>query len=179
MDQNAGFGVAPEATPAAETDEARMARLRAKAELQAATEFDEAAVYEKMLADARAARMAKLTAEAIAELPVDTQGLPAVYDKVKIFRGVSKHDLSYVPLGLNGLMFKVPRDEVVILPRVVIQGCLEHAVETILVPTENGYVMRSAHRFPFQTLGEATPAEYHAFQLEQRAKAQRELAQAA
>jgi hypothetical protein len=168
------------AAPAVEeTESDRSARLRAKAATQAAAEFDEAAVYAQMLAEERAKRLARITNGPEVDLANDTRGFPADYDKIKIFRGSNKQDLPYVPLSLNGLVLKVPRDQEVIIPHAFVADCLDLCVEDITVKSQGGYVTHPAHRFPYSFIGKATPEEYKKFQEEQKAKAQREMAQAA
>ena len=175
---NASFGLPPEVTPpAVETEQERIARLRAKAEAQAAQEFDEDAVYAKLLADARAAKLAKLENDKGVEFPTDTRGFLADYDKIVVFRGQDKNALGYVPLGINGFVIKVPRDEEVIIPHEFTE-VLEHAIEEITIVSQGGLVTRPAHRYPFNFKGKATPAEYQAFQVAQKNKAERQIAQA-
>lgn len=167
------------ATPATEeTDMQRITRLRAKAELQAAQEFDEDAVYAKLLAEARDKRMKVISGEEV-ELPTDTRGFPDDFDKIKIFRGQNKQDLNYVPLSLNGLVIKVPRDKEVILPHAFVVDCLDLMVEEITVQSNGGYVTRPAHRAPYNFIGKATREEYTAFQEREKAQALRETALAA
>ena len=167
-----------------ETDAQRLARLRAKAELQAAAEFDEDAVFAKLLADARDKRQADLLKPEV-DLPTDTSQLAADYDRINIFRGGNKQDLNYVPLGLDGLVIKVPRGVDVILPHAFVVDCLDLCVEDTTTPAFDargnlsGVEIRPAHRFPYNFKGKATPEEYKAFQASQREKAQREIAQAA
>jgi hypothetical protein len=166
-------------TPAPEeTDAQRLARLRARAELQASQEFDEDAVFAKLLAEARDKRMKVISGDEV-DLPTDTRGFPEDYDKIKIFRGQNKQDLNYVPLSLNGLVIKVPRDEEVIVPHAFVVDCLDLMVEDITVQSQGGYVTRPAHRAPYNFIGKATTAEYKAFQAQQKDKAQRETARAA
>ena len=164
--------------PVEETDAERVARLRAKAELQAAQEFDEDAVFAKLLADARDKRLKSISSDEV-ELATDTRGFPDDYDKIKIFRGQNKQDLSYVPLSLNGLVIKVPRDREVILPHAFVVDCLDLMVEDITVQSQGGYITRPAHRAPYNFLGKATKEEYMAFQEREKAQAQRETALAA
>ena len=162
------------ATPAVEeTDAERIARLRAKAELQAAQEFDEDAVFAKLLADARDKRMKVISGEEV-ELPTDTRGFPEDYDKIKIFRGQDKQSLNYVPLSLNGLVIKVPRDREVILPHAFVVDCLDLAIEEITTSSQGGYTFRPAHRFPYNFIGKATKEEYQAFQQQEKDLAFRE-----
>lgn len=161
-----------------ESDAERVARLRAKAELQAAQEFDEDAVYARLLAEARDKRMKVISGDEV-ELATDTRGFPADYDVIKIYRGQGKQDLNYVPLSLNGLVLKVPRDREVIVPHAFVQDCLELCVEDITIQSNGGYVTRPAHRFPYSFIRKASTAEYKAFQEQERALAQRETAQAA
>lgn len=175
---NENFGLPPEAAKEPMDEKARIAGLRAKAEAQAAAEFDEDAVYAKLLAEARAKRSADLMKDEI-EFATDTNGLPEDYDKISIFRGQGKQDLTYVPLGLDGLVIKVPRGEDVIIPHIFVTECLDHAVEEVTIKSQGGLITRPAHRFPYQFKGKATKAEYQEFQRVQRDKAQRELAIAA
>lgn len=172
---NEAFATAPTTE---ETDAQRTARLRAKAELQAAQEFDEDAVFAKLLAEARDKRMRVISGEEV-DLPTDTRGFPEDYDKIRIFRGQNKQDLSYVPLSLNGLVIKVPRDKEVILPHAFVVDVLDLMVEAISVQTQGGYVTRPAHRAPYNFIGKATKEEYQAFQEREKAQAQRETALAA
>lgn len=162
-----------------ETEADRLARLRAKAALQAEAEFDEDAVFAQMLAEERAKRLAKLSGDAEVELATDTRGFPPDYDVINIFRGQGKQDLPYVPLSLNGLVLKVPRGEDVIIPHAFVVDVLNLCVEDITVKSQGGYVTRPAHRFPYNFIRKATPEEYKAYQDEQKLKAQRETAQAA
>ena len=166
---NATFGV-PDAAPlAAETPEQRLARLTALAEAQVMAETDA-----EMLARLKAEARQRLNPER-AQLPTDTQGFPADYDRVTIFKGQSKQDLAYVPLGINGFVIKVPRGEQVIIPHVFTE-VLEHAVEDVTIQSNGGLITRPSHRFPFNVHGKATPEEYRAFQASQRALAERQLA---
>lgn len=161
-----------------ETNAQRLARLRERAEVQAAQEFDEDAVFAKLLAEARQKQLARLSGEQV-DLPLDTNGFPEDYDVIRIFRGQNKQDLNYVPLSLNGLCIKVPRDVEVILPHAFVADCLDLCIEDITIQSEGGYITRPAQRFPYQFLRKATTAEYKAFQTQQREKAQRETAIAA
>jgi len=161
-----------------ETDAQRFARLREKAALQAAQEFDEDAVFAKLLAEARQKRLNVISGDEV-DLATDTRGFPEDYDVIRIFRGQNKQDLSYVPLSLNGLVIKVPRDVEVILPHAFVVDCLDLMVEAVTVQSQGGYVTRPAHRAPYNFIRKATTAEYKAFQAQQIEKAQRETAQAA
>ena len=106
---NDNFGLPPEAEVKPQDEKTRIADLRAKAEAQAATEFNDDAVYEKLLVAARAQRMRKLLPENEVVLATDTSALPEEYDKIEVAVGRDANDLSYVPLGLDGLVIKVPR----------------------------------------------------------------------
>lgn len=167
-----------------ETDAQRLARLRARAELQASQEFDEDAVFAKLLAEARDKRMKVISGDEVT-LPTDTSQLAADYDKINIFRGGNKQDLNYVPLSLDGLVIKVPRGVDVILPHAFVVDCLDLCVEDTTTPAFDargnlsGVEIRPAHRFPYSFKSKATPEEYKAFQEQQKEKAQREIAQAA
>lgn len=172
---NAAFATA---TPTDETDAERITRLRAKAELQAAQEFDEDALYAKVLAEARDKRMRVLSGDEV-DLPTDTRGFPEDYDVIKIYRGQGKQDLNYVPLSLNGLVLKVPRDREVIVPHAFVEDCLAFCIEDVTVQSNGGYVTRPAHRFPYNFIRKATTDEYKAFQASEKELAQRETALAA
>src|SRR5690242_3153621 len=100
-DANNEFGI-PEVKKV-ETPEERMARLQALADLKIGEETD-AEVVARLVEEARARRRAET------QLPMDTAGFPAEYDKVLIYPGTQEHDLSYVPLGLGGFVIKAPRD---------------------------------------------------------------------
>lgn len=188
MSQNAEFNIpaafgagAPAVPPVAaepESPEARIARLRAKAEAQAAAEFNEDAVYAQLLADARAKQTAKLTADKGVEFPTDTQGFPEDYDVINVFLGHDKQDTAYVPVGINGFVIKVPRGEDVIIPHCFVE-VLDHAVKGETIQSGRGLIVRNSHRFPYMFKRKATKAEYQAYQVTQRERAQRELAQAA
>ena len=174
------------AAPEAELSETdRLAALRAKAALQAAAEFNEDELFARMLAEERSKRLERLTNGPEVELATDTRGFPEDYDVIKIFRGPNKQDLNYVPLSLDGLVIKVPRDVEVILPHAFIVDCLDQCVETNLIPmidargNRAGVELRPAHRFPYNFVRKATTEEYKKFQAEQIEKARRELAQAA
>ena len=164
---------APEETPAQ-----RIARLREKAELQAAQEFDEDAVYAKLLAEARAAKNDELL-RPLVDLPTDSSGFERVYDWLEIFESQNPQDLAYVPLGIGGFTIKVPRGKKVIVPRAFIRDCLALAFEARLVKLPSGgYSLRPNHRFPYRVSGEATEEEYKKFMAEQRAQERIENAQA-
>lgn len=161
-----------------ETPAQRIARLREKAELQAATEFNEDAVFASLLAEARAAKTAELT-RPIVDLPTDSSGFARVYDFLEIFESQNPQDLQYVPLGIGGFTIKVPRGKKVIVPRAFITDCLALAVEARLVRLKDGgYSLRPNARFPYRVSGEATEEEYKKFMAEQREQELRETAQA-
>ena len=172
---NEGFGV-PELedvtrVPAPENEEQRMARLQQLADLAIAKESD-AEIIARLVAEARAKRAAEL-------LPTDTAGFPADYDWVEIAEGQGEHDISYAPLGIGGFVIKVPRGKKWILPHIFVTECLDHAIETIVTQNKNGLTLRSVRRFPYQTFGKATPEDYKAQQIEQKALAAQQLAAAA
>ena len=174
MTDNSDFGIPPVTEPAkALSPQERIAALRAKAEAEAAAEFNEEAVYAKLLAEARQKKIDELSA-AEAGIPLDTSGFPEDYDKVTVFKGQGKFDLSYVPLGINGYVIKVPRGVPVILPHAFVAECLEHAVETQVEQASGGLVLRDTHRFPYQFHGKATTEEYKKFQAQQRELAGRQ-----
>jgi hypothetical protein len=177
MSEANAFGIPEEVVAVNETAREKVARLKAKAEAQAANEFDEEAVYAKLLAEARAARMIAILPEDDTSLPVDTQGFPIDYDVVTIFRGQNKNDLAYVPISVNGFCIKVPRGDKVIIPNCFTQ-VLENAVEEITIQSEGGLITRPSHRFPYAVERKATAAEYAAFQAEQKSKAERQAVRA-
>ena len=161
-----------------ETPAEKIARLREKAELQAAQEFNEDAVYAKLLAEARDKQAAELARPKV-DLPTDSSGFAKVYEFVEIFESQNPQDLTYVPLSIGGFTIKVPRGKKVILPHAFVEDCLALAFEARLVklPT-GGYSLRPNHRFPYRVSGPATEAEYQTFMAEQRAQQARETAQA-
>lgn len=191
MEQNDAFGLPPlneapakAVKPAEESAADKVARLRAKAEAQAAAEFNEDAVYAKLLAEARDTRTKILTGEQV-ELPTDTRGLPEDYDVIRISRGQNKDDPLYVPLSLNGLCIRVPRGRDVIIPHVFVVDCLDQCVETLTTPKIDamgrlsGFEVRDVERYPYNFKRKATKAEYEAFQAQERETLQRETARAA
>lgn len=169
---NSGFGI-PEAPVqnATETPDQRLARLQHLADLAIVQETD-AEIVERLVAEARAKRAAEL-------LPVDTAGFPADYDRVELYEGQGVNDLAYVPLSIGGFCIKTPRGQEVILPHVFVSECLDHAIETRVIQSKGGLIMRSSHRFPYKFLGKATPEEYKAYQKEQKDLAAQQLAAAA
>jgi len=161
-----------------ETTAERIARLRAKAEMQAAQEFDEDAVYAKLLAEARATKNDELTRPTV-DLPTDSSGFAKIYDFVEIFESQNPQDLQYVPLGIGGFTIKVPRGKKVVLPHAFVEDCLALAFEARLVKLPSGgYSLRPNHRFPYRVSGQATESEYKAFLAEQKEQELRETAQA-
>ena len=163
------------AAPAAdETPAQKIARLRERAELQAAQEFNEDAVYARLLAEAREAKVAELARPTV-DLPTDSSGFAEDYDAIEIFESQNPQDLTYVPLGIGGFTIRVPRGRKVILPHAFVEDCLALAFEAKLVKLpDGGYSLRPNHRFPYRVYGKATKAEYQAFMVEQRAQEQRE-----
>lgn len=162
---NEDFGL----PPAVETEEQRLARLRAKAAAAVAVETDEA-ILKRMITEERAK---------VAPSSPDGQGFAPVYSKVIVYQGDNKQDQSFVPLGINGFVIKVPRGEEVIIPHCFVTECLERAVAEVTVQSYGGYTTRPAHRFQYKVVGPATTEEYRAFLEKQRAKAEREIAQSA
>ncbi|MBK8772208.1 MAG: hypothetical protein IPM06_17540 [Rhizobiales bacterium] len=172
---NDKFTGTPEAD---ETEAQRVARLRIKAETQAAQEFDEDAVYAKFLAEARDKRMKVLSGDDV-ELPTDTRGFPLDYDKIEIFRGQNKQDLPQVPLSLGPVYQKSLAAGEVIVPHAFVEGRLALCVEDITIQSQGGYVTRPVQRFPYSFKSKATPEEYKAFQEKEKEQQLRETAQAA
>ena len=167
---NDGFGL-PAIPVVDETPDQRMARLQHLADLQIGAETD-AEIVERLVAEARAERAAKL-------LPMDTAGFPADYDHIELYEGQGEHDLAYVPLTIGGYCIKAPRGVPIILPHVFVTECLDHAIETRCIQRPGGLVLRSTVRFPYKALGKATQEEYQKFQKEQKALAMQQLAAAA
>lgn len=108
-------------------------------------------------------------------LPIDTSGWPADYDKIRIYRGQNKQDKGYVELSINGFCIKAPRDREIILPHIFVTECLDHAVEEITIQSQGGLITQPSHRFPYQFIAKASSAEYAAFQIQERALAERQL----
>lgn len=152
-----------------ETAEQRIERIRAKAAQVASAEADEI-LLKQMLAEERAK---------IAPVSPVGRGFSDEYSRVIIDQGNDKRDQTFVPLGINGYIIKVPRGEEVIIPTAFITECLEQAVEEITVKSQGGYTTRPAHRFHWRVISVASAAEYKAYIEAQKAKAQREIAQAA
>jgi hypothetical protein len=171
-DDNAQFGLPQVGDFAAmvETAEQREARLRAKAAEIVAAESEEH-MLKRLIAEQRAM-------VASGGIPTDTQGFPAVYDKVHIYKGRDKHDQPYVPLGINGFVLKAPRGVDIIIPACFTE-LLEHAVEEVTVKSMGGLVTRPAHSFPYTLKGKATAAEYKVYQAEQKARAEQQTVQVA
>lgn len=167
---NDEFGLPPvQAQSQEDTEQQRLDRLRAQAAAMVAKEND-AATLLRFVAEERA-KMAPVSPEG--------QGFPQDYDKISINLGNQKTDLSYVPLGVNGYVIKVPRGEEVILPHIYVKGCLEDAVEEVTIQSMNGYITRPALRFQYSFRGKATTDEYKAFLAKQKEKAERDVARAA
>ncbi len=100
--------------------------------------------------------------------PVDSQGFPKEYVYLTVFPGRDKHDLAYVPLGIKGYVIKVTRGIEVIVPKVFVTECLEHAVEDITVQSEGGLITRPSLRYPYSVRGPATEDAWKAFQAKMR-----------
>lgn len=98
---------------------------------------------------------------------IDSQGFPKKYVRLEVFRGQNPSDLEYVPVGVNGFVFKINRGAEVIVPSVVVEA-LNHAVEEITTKSEGGLETRPSHRFPWTVKGEATEAQYLAFRAQMR-----------
>jgi hypothetical protein len=165
MNENAGFGAPVEG--AVETEEQRIARLRAQATQIAAQQSDA-----EMLAAFVIEEKAKKREEV---LPTDLSGWPADYDKVEIYEDQDVNALPWVPLGLNGYTLRAPRGREIILPHVYVTECLEHAVSSTCTQSAGGLIIRDRRRFPFQFKGKATPTEYKDFMAGERALAAQQL----
>ena len=165
-------------------------RIRAAADAAAAAQFDEQALLAKYTAEAVAKRQAALQAQidaAVAaavqapaaqaiptqgaaprysvddkDIPRDHRGLRKQYFKVKVYKGQSKNDQSYVKLGVNGYGIMVTRGVDAILPVDFIH-VLDHALEAVVVQSEGGLICEDTHRFPFEVKGEVSEADYLAF----------------
>jgi len=63
----------------------------------------------------------------------------------------------YVPVGVNGYVWQIPRDTEVKVPKEVID-VLEQAVFPVSIPSSDGSKVENkvVRRFPFSVLGEAT-----------------------
>jgi len=148
------------------------AQLRAKAAAQVNASFDEAAILAKYVEEAKAKREEELRARASDIAADDTpdfdaQGFPKKYYEINIYKGQGKTDLSYVPVGVNGYVWKIMRGESVIVPSVVVDG-LNDAVTEAVVQSDGGLITRPVHRFPYMQLGERTEEQFKAFQAKMR-----------
>lgn len=146
-------------------------------EVRAKVAADLAADKDALYAKIRAEELAKLEASVRSKVAEDIQGneisaddFPQVFYKITIFKGPNKHDLSYVPVGVNGYAWKIERGPEVIVPSVVVDA-LNDAVGEVTIQSEGGLITRPAHRFPFQVLGQATRKEYDEFRAKNRAAA--------
>ncbi len=157
QDVNTGFGVSPEVE----------ADLREQAEAEVNAAPNRAALLARFKAEAQAALEAELRDEASASLPVaevqdlDNLGFPKKYVKLTVFKGTAKQDLSYVPVGVNGFVWRIRRGEAVIVHSVVADA-LNQAVTEVVMQAEGGLITQPAHRYPYQALP-ATQAEYDAY----------------
>lgn len=153
------------------------ARLRAQASEAASKQIDEAALLAKFTAEAIAAREAELREDAEASLPepevqdLDSLGFPKKYVRLTVFKGTSKQDLSYVPIGVNGFVWRIRRGEQVIVHSVVADA-LNNAVTEVVLQAEGGLITQPAHRFPYSAVP-ATEAEYLAFKAKMAAEGKR------
>lgn len=93
----------------------------------------------------------------------DAFGLRKQYKKLTIYEDRAPGAESICKLGINGRVVKVQRGKPVILS-VDYVGVLDAAVEAVLVQGEGEIITRPALRFPYQIHGDATEAEYKAFQ---------------
>ena len=167
---NTEFGLPPVSEkPVVETEDQRIARLRAKAVATVNAETDEA-VLKRLIAEERAR---------VAPKAPDAQGFAPEYSRIVISPGQNKTDQDFVPLGINGYIIKVPRGKEVIIPTCFITECLERAVEEATVSSNQGYITRPNHRFHWQVKGTATAEEYETFRKGQQELMRRDLAQVA
>ena len=169
---NAGFGISAD-------DEAS---LRAEAQAQVAAQTNRAALLEKYKAEALAKLEAELRGEAAASLPVaevqslDSLGFPKKYVKLTIFKGQAKQDLSYVPVGVNGYVWRIQRGEPVIVHSVVAEA-LNEAVTEVVLQAEGGLITQPAHRYPYQA-EPATQEQYDAYKAKMAEQGKRVVATA-
>jgi len=153
------------------------ARLRAQAEVAAAAQVDEQTLLAKYTAEAVARREAELREDAEASLPaaevqdLDSLGFPKKYVKLTIFKSTSKQDLSYVPVGVNGFVWRIRRGEAVVVHSVVADA-LNNAITEVVLQAEGGLITQPAHRFPYQA-SPATEEEYLAFKAQMAAEGKR------
>lgn len=158
---NDGFGIPDAAVAPTETEDQRIARIRAQA-VAVATQESDAELLAKFVAEEKAKQREAL-------LPMDTSGFPAEYDKIEIYEGQDANALSYVPVGVNGLTIKIPRGEEVIIPHVFTLA-LENAVVSTVTQGAGGLIIRDKHSYPYQLRGKATPVEYKTYIAGQRQK---------
>lgn len=124
-------------------------------------------VHQRILAEEKAKLEAGIRARVTKDLSIasegtgdaESHGFPDRFVRIVISRGGQKHDLSYVPVGVNGYMWQIERGREVIVPDVVVDA-LNDAVTEVSIQTEGGLITRPAHRFPFQVVGPASKEEY-------------------
>jgi hypothetical protein len=178
---NATFGI-PSDVPAPATED-RIAALRAKAAAQVAAEFDEDAVFAKLLAEEKAKREESLRDRAAEEAvpPVgdaDAHGFPRRYVWLTIARGNQAHDSEFCPVGINGHVWKIRRGEKVAVHDVVVK-VLENAIGEVLLQTDGGLSSRPTLMWPFSVHGPCSEAEYLAYRAKMQAMTAQQAALAA
>lgn len=142
-------------------------QLRAQAEEAAAKTVDTAALLKRFTAEAIARREAELREDVEASIPpeekqdLDALGFPRKFVKLVIFKGTNKNDLNYLPIGVNGYVWRIKRGETVIVHSVVVDA-LNQAVTEVVLQAEGGLITQPAHQYPFSATP-ATEAEYHAY----------------
>lgn len=71
-----------------------------------------------------------------------------------IFHNKDEQDLPYVPIGLNGRFFYIPKDQPVLIPKTLITSVIKDAIEVKISPrrTVDGKIVydeRKVQRFPY------------------------------
>jgi len=98
---------------------------------------------------------------------LDAFGLRKKYVKISIYDDHAKGAESVCKVGINGRVFLMKRGVLHIVPTAV-REVLDQAVENVLVQGEGQVITRPAMRFPYQFHGDATEAEYIAYQAQMR-----------
>ena len=139
--------------------EDKVAELKRKAAEIVSNEAD-AAALEHFIRVARQKGVEALAAEASPD--VDSNGFPKRYFKINVHRGRDRNDLTYVPVQVESVAFKIQRGVDVIVPSVVLEA-LDHAVSDTTIQVDGGLVFSPSQRFPYQNKGQVTEQDYLAF----------------
>ena len=74
-----------------------------------------------------------------------------------VFHNKDENDLPYVPLGLNGKFFYIPKDVEVRIPKVLITSVIDTAIETRTLTKKRSdgkivYEYKNIKRFPYSVI---------------------------